>query len=647
MSSQFQSLFLGVPLSSSLKGQIHANSLYLGRGPLSRRTFRKCMCTKKHNEWITQAIRFSNFCGKYVVFLRNAIGSRSELKVKCVKEPFSQSRALVRSLSPLWKEGLLLVRGSVFVAVISGVCLLVWYGQNKAKGYIESKLLPSICSALSDYIQREIDFGKVRRVSPLSITLESCSIGPHGEEFSCGEVPTMKLRLCPFASLRRGKIVIDAVLSHPSVVVVQKKDYTWLGIPASEGSLQRHLSTEEGIDYRTKTRRVAREELAACWERQRDNDAKEAAERGYIIPERDSSLSEDEVWQEDAIQLTNLTNYKSFSCMDEKMHWRDHHCMDTGPAYNMKHADLEKAFGVKFPGSGLKFWSSVIKGPKKLKFKRRSNGCDNSAAGINAKRRILERSASRAIAYFRGLANEEFDEPSQSSDGYDIMSLDTLLVQIQRDNNADVSVDVSSVEERLPADNQHGEPDENLGIQPLTRSKHLLSRTYGFSLIRDPFLKTLDILTEAAKVGENFPSSTNVVRDAKINGVNGEYLSVDVVNRDMDAHTSEINNYTSGKPHSEPAMVYPVSSSALTLNSGLSSFSRNIRRSFSYFLAGPIQKLKSGLGPKVEDIVAELVDGVDVVPSEGIEKMLPVSLDSVHFKGGTLMLLAYGDREPR
>ncbi|KAF2286915.1 hypothetical protein GH714_035325 [Hevea brasiliensis] len=268
--------------------------------------------------------------------------------------------------------------------------------------------------------------------------------------------------------------------------------------------------------------------------------------------------------------------------MDEKMHWRDHHCMDTGLDYDMKHADLEKSFGVKFPGSGLKFWSSVIKGTKKRKFKR-GNGCDNSAAGVNAKRRILERSASTAIC----------------------------------DNNADISVDASSGEECLPADNYNGEPDENSGIQPLPRKRHLLSHMYDFSLIRDPFLRTLDRLIEAAKVGENFPSSTNVVGDAKTNGVNGEDSSVDVVNRNMDANTSEINNYTSEKLYSEPAMDHSVS------------------------------KTESGLGPKVEDIVAELVDGVDVVPSEGIEKMLPVSLDSVHFKGGTLMLLAYGDREPR
>ena len=53
------------------------------------------------------------------------------------------------------------------------------------------------------------------------------------------------------------------------------------------------------------------------------------------------------------------------------------------------------------------------------------------------------------------------------------------------------------------------------------------------------------------------------------------------------------------------------------------------------------------MGPKVEDLAAELVDGVDVVQTEGIEKIIPITLDSVHFKGGTLMLLAYGDREPR
>lgn len=63
---------------------------------------------------------------------------------------------------------------------------------------------------------------------------------------------------------------------------------------------------------------------------------------------------------------------------------------------------------------------------------------------------------------------------------------------------------------------------------------------------------------------------------------------------------------------------------------------------WSYLIVGPIQKIKSQVVPEVEGIVGELVDGEKEV---GIEN--PFTLDSVHFKGGTLLLLAYGDNEPR
>jgi hypothetical protein len=79
----------------------------------------------------------------------------------------------------------------------------------------------------------------------------------------------------------------------------------------------------------------------------------------------------------------------------------------------------------------------------------------------------------------------------------------------------------------------------------------------------------------------------------------------------------------------------------------LPSIPRNVVELLTNLLIGPLKTLKSGMGLKLEDIVAELDDGLDVVQNEGIQKMLPVTLDSVHFKGGTLMLLAYGDREPR
>ncbi|KAK3212800.1 hypothetical protein Dsin_017506 [Dipteronia sinensis] len=653
MSIKLQSPFLGIELHGSLNGRNTGNCLFLDRRKFPKRgASHKCKCEKRNNEWIAQAIRFSHFCGKNVELLRKSIGSRNGLVVNCVQEPFVRSKALVKSLAPLWKEGLLLVRCSVFVAVISGVCLLVWYGQTKAKSLIEAKLLPSVCSMLSEYIQRDIDFGKVRSVSPLSITLESCSIGPHNEEFSCGEIPTMKLRVCPFASLSRGKIVIDAVLSHPSVLVVQKKDYTWLGIPSSDGGgLQRHLSTEEGVDYRTKTRRIAREEAAARWSKDRDDMAREAAEIGYIISEKRSCFQDDAL--RDASHSTELAGSEYLTCMHEKMHWRDHHCMDTGVDYDMKHADLEKSFGVKIPGSGLKFWSKVVKGPKKRKFKK-AHGSDISAAGFSAKKQILERSALAALAYFQGLSEGKFREPSQASGNHDVLDLDKIMDKSTDDIVAGTTID-TSYQDHILADNQGGKPHEASKVRPLTADRKVNGYFNKFDFIRDPFLMTISRLNEIRNIGENFPSATSVVGATETDScnVNSENLVVDDVNKHMDDGTSQSDkghaSQSSTSINSEPqaAISDSVPLWPLGLKSGLLSFSRNVKQVLSEFVTGPFETLKSGVGLRVEDVVAELVDGVYTVENEGFEKMLPVTLDSVHFKGGTLMLLAYGDREPR
>jgi hypothetical protein len=634
MSVKLHCPFLGTPLGGSSNGRNKGKFVYLGsRGQPAKRAFRRCTCAKQ-DPWIAQVIRFSNFCGQNVELLRRALRSKNGLKVECVKEPFSRSKELIRSLSPLWEEGLLLVRCSVFVAVISGVCILVWYGQTKARDFIEAKLLPSVCSALSEHIQRDLDFGKVRRISPLSITLESCSIGPHKEEFTCGEVPTVKLRVLPFASLRRGKIVIDALLSHPSLFVVQKKDCSWLGIPSSEGSLQRHLSTEEGIDYRTKTRRIAREEAAARWERERDDAASEAAKMGYIVSEKSPSASEVDALKEDAIHSTELTDSKSFLCMDERMHWRDHHCMDTGVDYDMKHADLEKSFGIKIPGSGLKFWSRVIKGPKKHKFKRKANGIDISASGVSAKRRILERSALAAAAYFQGLSHGKSAELSKSSRDYDVMNLDTLLVKSEVDSHADTDM-MGGGEEILTVDTQN-------------------AKQFGDSAIKEPtvgkngnFVDNLSPMTiRDQKVDENLPSIGDVAGTANTDtcNVKNEICVHDEMFGSQRGHTSE---FTLGKLEPWLSKYLPVPIWHLSLRSYLPSIPRNVVELLTNLLIGPLKTLKSGMGLKLEDIVAELDDGLDVVQNEGIQKMLPVTLDSVHFKGGTLMLLAYGDREPR
>ncbi|XVE98519.1 hypothetical protein REPUB_Repub03eG0113100 [Reevesia pubescens] len=608
MSLKLYSPFLGIPLGSSLNGKKrNGNCFDFDRGKLFRRALRKRVSAEKQNDWIAQAIRFSHFCGKNIELFRKTIGLRNGFVAKSVKEPFAGSKALVRSLSPLWEEGLLLVRCSVLAAVMSAVCLLVWYGQKKAKGFVEAKLLPSVCSVLSEYIQREIDFGKVRRISPLSITLEACSIGPHSEEFSCGEVPSMKIRVLPFASLRRGKIVIDAVLSHPSVLIAQKKDYTWLGIPFSEDGLQRHLSTEEGIDYRTKSRRIAREESATRWASERDDDARKAAEMGYIVSEGSSDRSGDDIVKEIG-PSAEITRSKSFSCMDEKMHWRDHHCVDTSVDYDTKHAELEKSFGVKIPGSGLTLWPKVIKGAKRNKFKKKFNRSDTSSAGVTAKRRILERSASAAFAYFQGFSVEDSGDYSEAPN-YDLSDLNTILVKTEDDSNAVTSIDINSSDGSLLTYNQYGEQCEETE-NPCINDNNALG---NFDLLRDPFLMTVERLSGFRKIGKKFPYDGNAAGAAKTMStkVDGEDLIFYAVNGNTDENVAEgerspASPFTSIKSDPAPSVYHSVTFWPLGLKFTLPSFPDNTGELVSKFLAGSCQKLKYGVAPKLFERILEI-----------------------------------------
>jgi hypothetical protein len=135
---------------------------------------------------------------------------------------------------------------------------------------------------MGDYLGRKLNLGRVHRISPLGFTLESCSLGPHSEEFSCGELPNVKVRIRPWASLQRGQVVVDAVLIQPHVLIAQKEDWTWLGIPTPlEKLVAKHSSNEEGIDPRTKARRLAREQAAIHWAEERNEAARKWAQQGY------------------------------------------------------------------------------------------------------------------------------------------------------------------------------------------------------------------------------------------------------------------------------------------------------------------------------------------------------------------------------
>ncbi|URE40528.1 hypothetical protein MUK42_06558 [Musa troglodytarum] len=594
------------------------------------------------------------------------------IKVSCARESFPRTTAWITSLNSLWKEGLFLIRCSVFVSVISVAGMLVWYAQRKATSFVEAQLLPSACSILSEHLQRELDFGKVRSVSPLGITLYSCSIGPHREEFSCGEVPTLKLRIRPFTSLRRGKIVIDAVLSRPCLLVAQKEDFSWLGIPSpSEDGLNKHCSSEEGIDYRTKTIRLAREESAASWARQRVKAAREAAEMGYVVPEEHSSLFRDETLNDSLHLSVQPGRPSSFFCIDDHMHLKDHHCMDNSGMHGLEHTEVEKPFGARTGGLGTNFWSRIKLPLSRHRFKRNAKRKVVSERNFTSKQRNLKRSAVAATAYFRGLDRGKFSEPyskqgSNSSDGGHEDTGSQMLAtkdkagsdaEITRSNGIDKTRSDSLIE-LVDLDNQEFKPQTSI------EAADYISITQGSTDIERENGKLTDGGMEKQHLAEDHHSCLQI---------NGHAIALD--NGDLEKHHFE-SHHDDGvgfdKLKDTVGQSYEKSEDSGDLNCqgfiqkmfGMCTQMHQskafypfqlyeimdkivVNEVFSEYLAGHIRKLKSYFSISAEDLSAEFVEGVTETSSKGIGKVLPITLDSVHFSGGTLMLLGYGDKEPR
>jgi hypothetical protein len=224
------------------------------------------------------------------------------------------------------------------------------------------------------------------------------------------------------------------------------------------------------------------------------------------------------------------------------------------------------------------------------------------------------------------------------------MNLDTYLMKNEVDTNADTVAGIG--EETVRDENRNGKHSRDSAHHALKENENVKSDLSSVSFIHDP--------SDRSNLDEKSinPSTENVAgTDTKSCNVKDEDLGNDVVNKHSDDGKSEsrkgetLQNSTSTLPSFSTYHHVPIW--PLSLKLGFPSFSRNAGDSLSNLLSGSIQKLSSSMRPRVEDIVAELVDEVNVVQPEGIEKMLPVTLDSVQFKGGTLMVLAYGDREPR
>ncbi|OEL34269.1 hypothetical protein BAE44_0004714, partial [Dichanthelium oligosanthes] len=514
-------------------------------------------------------------------------------------------RALIASLAPVWREGLFLVRCSVFAAVVSVAAALSWVAQLRARSFVEARLLPAACAALGEYLQREVRLGKVRSVSPLGITLQTCSIGPHAEEFSCAEVPVMKIRVRPFASLRRGRVVVDAVLSEPSALVAQKKDFSWLGIPApSESTVKRH-SGEEGIDYRTKTRRLAREKAAEQWNEERDNAAREAAEKGYRIPSGQFvSPSTDEILEVDG--PIEIGKSSPPLCADE-MHKKDHH-LATGIDSGSKHADLEKSFGVKSRIPGINLWSRMISSPSRLRYRRKAHSKVVPDADNSSQQRILRRSADAAVAYFQSTGRSNIDD-SSSGPGKSSVDEGRANVGGSETTSHDESVGSSEAASRSlaesPSDNQLSSRFRSCNLDNVLLCHHLEDLQMGqANFTQGPVLGKFEnpsedkFVPQRETIFENFGSCTH-------------------------AH-----NWM-------PFWPFQLKGFPVSFNAPCASLDVQIQKLKSQFAIGP------------GDISAELTEGVSQIHPGGVQHALPITLDSVYFNGGNLMLLGYGDQEPR
>lgn len=683
MSAGLHSSFRGSPLQFSHNQINGRKSSFVVKGKADVQASFDFLLPVQRQQWFNRA-RFSRVSGGSINLSLGNLSSRSRFRINCAKEPFANTKAFIRSFSPLWKEGLFLFRCSIFVAVISAVGVLVWYAQLKGRTFVEARLLPSVCSILSDYLQREVDVGKVKSVSPLGITLHSCSIGPHREEFSCGEVPTMKLRIRPFASLRRGKVVIDAVLSRPSVLVAQKEDYSWLGIPSpSERGMQRRHSTEEGIDYRTKAKREAREQAASRWAMERVKAAKEAAEMGYIAHQHnpESVLKED--LKDGSKHSTDTGRSGLFYCMDEKIHLRDHHCMDTGIGYGSKHADLEKSFGVKIPGQGLKFWSGTIPIVFRRKFKRNAHRKVLLESGYTAEQRNLVRSAAAAVAYFRTLevAGNSTDSCSKqgrnsSGGGCEDTGGEKIAENDETASKTNATIVTTDGKHKFQYTSKLSTINgEECTLQPSETADTQSVGNRTFAIVRNSKIVKAASENQHPEEGNHCGRQINDKRFNNDDGFENEnsfllslnigclekhhsadYLDQKVNLQDPVLETLESScedrcrsyqEFTSEKFGTCTQIHQSVSFWPLNSKPWSYKFPINVNKLLSEHFADEIQKLKSCFRIKAEDIAAELAEELNESHTEGIEKVLPVTLDSVYFTDGTLMLLGFGDREAR
>ena len=88
-------------------------------------------------------------------------------------------------------------------------------------------------------------------IFPIGVTLANCWIGPqkNDEEKSSMKVEYITVRVCPWKSLARGRVVLEMFLVRPNIRAVQGPKYTWHGLPKTGSFPEDSLAYRYAFNY--------------------------------------------------------------------------------------------------------------------------------------------------------------------------------------------------------------------------------------------------------------------------------------------------------------------------------------------------------------------------------------------------------------
>jgi hypothetical protein len=299
--------------------------------------------------------------------------------------------------------------------------------------------------------------------------------------------------------------------------------------------------------------------------------------------------------------------------------------MDPGIDSSSKHADLEKSFGVKSRIPGINFWSRMIPNPTKRRQRRKAHSKLVSDIDNSSQERILRRSAQAAVAYFQNTdsGNSSPDPGNNSSDG----------------GHMDAGSGKATLNDSVPIVSSDTVPKNSGELPP--KSSHFLD--YPGTAKSANVMPIIKPSQRSSLHSDNKMLECNRLEDlqrGKGNLYQGHVseefgsLSDDNIGPRQEFNFGNLGSCTYAYNWAS-FWPFQLKGSRVSFNAPYAS------------LGIEIQKFKSRFAIGLGDAPAELVEGVGQIHPGGAQHALPITLDSVYFSGGNLMLLGYGDQEPR